>query len=253
MVQEGRAASATDTSMRHAMVILALSLSSWAAAGSAVAQTTTQRDRAQARALFVAGQAAVDSGRWTDAHESFRRAYDLTGAPSALFNAAFALRALGRYQEAALAFQELLGLRNVDRPMLAEARGYLAEVRDRIARIELEGLPLETTTVRLDAVGLIDDGARPLVLRMDPGRHALDVSLLGHARFEWAGEVTDGQTLHLVVSLPAEAPASVFEDAWFWVVVGLAVAGVGAVVAGVVADDAAQVRPPTDTSIVLRI
>ena len=234
------------------MLILALSLSSWAAAGSAVAQTT-QSDRAQARALFVAGQAAVESGRWTDAHENFRRAYELTGAPSALFNAAFALRALGRYQEAALAFEELLGLRNVGRPMLAEARGYLAEVRDRIARIELEGLPSEATTVRLDGAGVNDDGARPLVLRMDPGRHALDVSLLGHTRFEWTGEMTDGQALHLVVSLPAEAPASLFEDAWFWVVVGLAAAGVGAIVAGVVADDAAQVRPPTDSSIVLRI
>ena len=118
---------------------------------STASAQTSATDREEARALFAAGQAAVDGGRWTDALDSFRRAYELTQAPSALFNAAFALRALGRYREAEVAFEELLALEGTRRAMRTEATGYLTEVRGRIAHLALEGLPEDAiTTVRLD-------------------------------------------------------------------------------------------------------
>lgn len=215
----------------------------------ASALSTRASDREEARALFAAGQAAVDAGRWTDALDAFHRAYELTHAPSALFNAAFALRALGRYEDAEAAFVELLALDGVRHPMRVEATGYLAEVRGRIAHIELDGLPDDAiTTIHFDAEGIADDGTRPLVLTTDPGHHAIDVSLTGHERFEWAGDLADGQSLHLAVSLPLGTtggrPAEVWEEGWFWVVIGVAVAGVVAgVVGGVIADQNAQLQP----------
>ena len=57
-------------------------------ASSASAQTSAP-DREEARALFAAGQAAVDGGRWTDALDAFHRAYELTHAPSAKLANAF--------------------------------------------------------------------------------------------------------------------------------------------------------------------
>jgi len=216
-----------------------------------MAQSTRSSDREQARALFAAGQAAVDAGRWTDALDAFRRAYELTHAPSALYNAAFALRALGRYEESERAFVELLSLPTLRQPMRVEATGYLTEVRARIAHLQLDGLPDDAiTTIHLDAEGVADEGERPLVLTTDPGHHALDVSLPGHARFEWVGDLADGQSLHIAVSLPLETgsgsarPTQVWEEAWFWVVIGVAVAGVAAgIIGGVVADQQAQLQP----------
>lgn len=228
-----------------------------AVASPAAAQSDA--DREQARALFAAGQAAVDAGRWTDALDAFRHAYELTHVPSALFNAAFALRALGRYREAETSFVELLALEATRPAMRTEAEGYLAEVRERIAHLSLEGLPPGAQPViRLDATPVVDGGERPLVLPADPGHHLLDVTLEGHQRFEWAGDLTAGQTLPLQVSLPflleddlgpAAAPApsgphSIIEEAWFWVVIGVVVVGAaGGIVGGVLADQAAQLQP----------
>jgi hypothetical protein len=238
-----------------------------------VSAQTSAADREEARALFAAGQAAVDGGRWTDALDAFHRAYELTHAPSALFNAAFALRALGRYQEAAAAFEELLELDGTRRAMRTEATGYLQEVRERIAHVSLTGLPEDAiTTVRLDAEGVPDDGTRPLVISADPGHHAIDVTLAGHERFEWSGELAGGQSLDVPVSLPAivvaaattvdaprettgpgDAPpgsGSVVDEAWFWVVIGVAAAGIaGGIVGGVVADDQAQLRADTGMTV----
>jgi tetratricopeptide (TPR) repeat protein len=213
---------------------------------SAHAQSVPASDRAEARSLFAAGQAAVEAGRWTDALDAFHRAYVLTHSASALFNAAFALRALGRYQDAEVAFEELLALDGLRPAMRTESEEYLAEIRRRIARVALEGLPDDAiTTVRLDGDGQEDDGSRPLVLRADPGHHAIDVSLTGHTRFEWSGALTDGQTLHVAVSLPLEGassrPLEIYEEAWFWVVVGVGALAIGGAIAGgIVADQQAQ-------------
>lgn len=212
-------------------------------------------DREEARALFAAGQAAVDAGRWTDALDAFQRAYELTHVPSALFNAAFALRALGRFRDAEAAFVELLSLEGTRPDMREEATTYLEEVRGRLATVRLIGVPDVTPeaapVVRLDAVPVTDDGTRPLELHADPGHHALDVSMPGFDRFEWTGDLADGEVRTLAVELfplsTATAPAGggdITSEAWFWVVLSVAVLGVaGGVVGGVVADDQAQLRP----------
>lgn len=209
----------------------------------------SEADRAQARSLFAAGAAAVDAGRWTDAVDSFRRAFTLTGAPSALFNTAFALRALGRLREAMRAFDELLAMADLGEAMRAQASELRDEVRGRLPLLRLEGLDAEARhVVRLDAEGVEDRGARPLVLEVDPGRHTVDVTRAGFDRFEWTGTLADGQRLSLAVELRPEAqPAvegggSVLEEPWLWVVLGAVALG-GAALAGWYADDQAQLRP----------
>lgn len=212
------------------------------------ARQLSDADRAQARALFQAGAAAVDAGRWADAVSSFRSAYELTGAASALFNTGFALRALGRYREARDAFVELQSLSSVSDAMRTQTDELLAEVRMRIARVRLGGLEAtQTYGVRLDGVGVEDDGTRPLQLETDPGTHGVDVSLAGYEPFHWSGQLRDGALEDIAVLL---SPAStgggggggVVEEAWFWLMIGGIVAVGAGLVTYFVLDDQAQLR-----------
>lgn len=221
-----------------------------------VSAQMSDADREEARALFAAGQAAVDAGRWPDALAAFERAYELTDVPSALFNAAFALRALGRFGEAERAFSELLTLEGTRDDMRAEAEGYLAEVRARLASVRLLGLPEPEPelVVRLDALEVPDDGTRPFEVHADPGHHVLDVSRAGYDRFEWTGELTNGETRTLAVDLlplPGGGGSDVTREAWFWVVIGIVAAGAvaGGVVGGIFADEAAQLQPESMMSV----
>jgi hypothetical protein len=214
------------------------------------ARQLTDADRAQARALFQAGAAAVDAGRWADAVASFRSAYELTGAASALFNTGFALRALGRYREARDAFVELGTLGNVSDAMRTQSEELLAEVRMRIARVRLGGLEEETRYgVRLDGAGVEDAGLRPLVLEADPGTHAVDVTLAGFEPFTWSGTLGDGALLDVPVNLVAVpvgggggGGGGVVEEAWFWLLIGGVVAVGAGLVTYFVLDDQAQLR-----------
>ncbi len=212
-------------------------------------RTLSDADRAQARALFQAGAAAVDAGRWADAVTSFRDAYALTSAPSALFNTGFALRALGRYREARDAFVELGTLSNVSDAMRTQAEELLAEVRLRIARVRLTGLDAETRYgVRLDGVGIEDTGTRPMLVDADPGTHAVDVALTGFELFTWSGSLADGAMLDVPVTLVPLPSAgggggsSIADEAWFWLLIGGVVLVGGGLAAYFIADDAAQLR-----------
>jgi hypothetical protein len=239
--------------MRLVGAALGLSALVWMVpfASLAAAQDRTselsESDRAQARALFAAGAAAVDAGRWADAVDSFGRAWDLTHAPSALFNHAFALRALGRYREALAAFDELLAIEGISEATRAQSTELRDEVRGRIALVRLVGLdPTVTHTVRLDGAGVEDALTRPLVLQSDPGSHTIDVARPGFERFEWVGSLGDGQMLDVAVELrPEAAPGgggNVLEEPWLWIVIGAVVLG-GAAVGIWYADDQAQLRP----------
>lgn len=208
--------------------------------------TLSDADRAQARALFQAGAAAVDAGRWADAIESFRAAYALTHAPSALFNTGYALCALGRYRESLAAFSELLALPNVADAMRTQTEELSTEVRGRIALIRLQGLDSELRYgVRLDGVALEDGGDRPLPVQADPGPRTLDVILEGYETFTWSGQLGDGQATDVLVELTPlrVAGGSVVDEAWFWALIGGLVLVGGGLAAYFIADDAAQLKP----------
>lgn len=225
-------------------------------APASASETLSDADRAEARALFAAGAAAIDAGRWADAVTSFRRAYALTRVPSALFNAAFALRALGRYREAVGAFDEVIGLERTSEDMRAEASSLRDDARAHLAAVRLLGLEEAVQhVVRVDGEAVEDTGERPIALTLDPGRHVIDAVREGHERWEWTGTLENGAALDLAVELVALAPRDgapigptperheLVEEPWLWIVIGLVVAGGAAAVGGWYADDQAQLRP----------
>lgn len=225
---------------------------------AAATATVSDADRAQARALFQAGAAAVEAGRWADAVTSYRAAFELTSAPSALFNTGFALRALGRYREARDAFERLLTLPNVSTPMQNQARELLPEVRERIGRIRLGGLEPETRYgVRLDGSGVEDTGERPFLLEADPGEHAVDVMRSGYETFTWSGALENGGLVDVpvqLVLLPTSSEgSSVADEPWFWtVLIGVVLVG-GGLATYFVLDDQAQLRPDASSTMVFRL
>jgi len=225
-------------------------------ATSSISDATREAGRARARALFAEGSNAIAESRWADAVEAFREVDALTASPVALFNLAFAYRALGRYREARDAFDEVIASAATDAETRADAARLRAEVAPRLAMLELRGLPSSDAEVSLDAFRVDDSGTRPLAVEADPGPHALIVRQPGHTPFEWRGElraaertvvdvvlaVQEVRVERVVVEDRAEG-ASVFEDPILWAVVGAVLVGSGLGVGLWAVDDAAQLRP----------
>ncbi len=209
----------------------------------------SRADLEEARARFVAGRAAIEAGRWADAVENFERAYALSSAPSALYNEAVALRALGRYLEARDALRLLLR-RHADKLSATrreEAERYLQEAETQVASVRLVGLAHAVPhIVRLDARVVEDDGSRPLVLETDPGEHVVEVSRPHHEPFEWHGTLEPGETTTLQVTLrphrsdPLDTPepardraqrreggGGLLSSPWFWVGSAVVLAAAG--------------------------
>jgi len=244
--------------MRILVLSVALALSGiMAPLASAQSARPSEANVTEARALFVAGQAAVDSERWADAVDSFRRAYALVHAPSALYNVAYALRALGRHRESRDAFERLLTQHDgLSEQMATESRHYLEEERQRVAVLMLIGLDPDTTyTVRLDGEARADGGERPLLAEADPGSHTLTVRAPDVDQpFVWEGRVAEGAHARIPVRFEvpeesgggeAHSGGGVLRSPIFWTVVGVLVVG-GAVTAGVMLSDGDTVSPESD-------
>lgn len=232
----------------------------------------TQAARDEAKALYVAGNRAVEQGRWADALSSFDRSYELSGAAAALFNAATTLRALGRHVDARDAFALLLDRhKKLDPEIKKKAETMLAEERARVASLILAGLPAMHPELRLliDGNASADDGSRPLSLEIDPGRHSVNVEAARSKPFSWEGTLGDGEKKTVTVRMlpadpaatatttapppppppPGTAPSSsLFSSPIFWGVVGVVVVG-GAVAGGYYWHQSRQLDPASGTVI----
>jgi hypothetical protein len=223
----------------------------------------------EAKALYVAGNRAVEQGRWADALTSFDRSYELSGASAALFNSATTLRALGRHVDARDAFALLLDRhgKKLDPEIKKKAETMLTEERARVASLLLSGLPAMGPELRLliDGNASPDSGTRPLSLEVDPGRHSVNVEAERAKPFAWEGVVGDGEkktvTIRLIPadpvattsSLPPPPPppetapsSSVFASPIFWGVVGVVVLG-GAAAGGYYWHKGRQLEPASGT------
>jgi tetratricopeptide (TPR) repeat protein len=190
----------------------------------------SEASREEARALFVAGSAAVDAGRWADAVGSFERAYQLTRAPSALYNLALSLRALGRHREARDAFARLLGEHDVPEGELrSSAEQMRREEAARVAVLALVGLEEQApTALRFDGRDVDVGGRATLELETDAGSHTLVAEREGDERFLWEGRLQDGERQVLRIAFPSRPAAG--DDTALHVV--LVVVGVAALAAG---------------------
>ncbi|MCS6798084.1 MAG: tetratricopeptide repeat protein [Myxococcota bacterium] len=156
------------------------------------------RDR-EARALFEAGSAAYDRGRYAEALEHFRRAHALSGRARLLFNIGLAAERLGRDAEALEAYEAYLSAEPAgDNRLDVQAR--VGALRNRIAARALE-------QERRDAERRRREGLEE----------------------EQRGVELEGRIEELERRSEEQRGGGVFGRWWFWAAVG------GAVAAGVVA------------------
>lgn len=212
-------------------------------------------DEPDAREAFGLGSEAAAEERWADSERWFRRAYELSGVSSALFNQAVALRALGRHREARDAFRRLLEA-DVDPTVRETATQLMEQSGSRVATLRLEGLdPGAEHGVQLDGEPRLDDRSRPLLLEADEGSHSVLVVRSGYEPFTWTGSVGAGGSAEVRVELEAlpehtvvvretvREGTSVFEEPAFWIVIGVVLAGTAAAITTGVLFDQAQLRP----------
>jgi hypothetical protein len=213
---------------------------------------------AEGRAAYARGLAAADEVRWGDALREFERAYALARVPSALFNVATTLRALGRHVEARDTLTRLLRDHELDAETQAEAARLLREESTRVARLRVSGLPaIDRLELRLDGRLTPLGTARPLELSVDAGAHVVEASAPAHTAARWEGTLVDGAVEDITLTptplalprptpAPAPAPApraSGGSSAWIWITLAVVVVAGAGVGVGLYLQDDAQLDP----------
>jgi len=144
-----------------------------------------QQGNAEARTLFERGRAHSSAERWVEALDAFQRSRALVERPGTVFNIAAVLVRLGRAREAIEALDRFLAISDA-RGDAAMRRGVdavrataAASLRHVVLRIAPDGARVEIDGQPTDATGSMRS------LTLDPGSHAVAISLDGHdtARF----------------------------------------------------------------------
>lgn len=201
-----------------------------------------------ARRLFQEGMLAIEQGLWLEALTSFRGAYELTRAPSALQNVAIALRALGRHREARDAFATLLREHALDPDTRREITALRDEVMASLATLEIAGLERHPDArLRLDGSPIVDDGTRPLRLSLDPSAHALVAELAGHEPFFWEGTLGGGARTQIELEFLPLARSDDTALHVTLVVGGVVLAALVAGLVGFIVWDEGRVQPSYET------
>lgn len=155
----------------------------------------TDAELEEAQALFIAGAAAVDAGRWADAIASFERSYALSCRVAALYNLAMALRALGRHRESRDTFDRLVRVHaDIPDELRQTVANFRREEANRVAVLSLAGIdPNLRPDVSFDGRAIADVSSRPIDIETDAGSHSLVARIPEHQPFVWEGELADGQ------------------------------------------------------------
>jgi len=237
----------------------------------AAAQEPSASERALARRAFHHGMTAARAERWEDARVAFERAWELVHRPRVLLNLATAQVHTGRLVEGAENYRRYVRENSdeADARLLREARQRLSEVEARTPQLTLRVTSLRPGDELMLDGAPVSRAVLSAPLPVNPGRHVLRVLREGAAvaEAEVTLEVGAEQSLRLEVPAPArgatagvpdpaqaaraggqpgtsagllegpsEAPAheggGVLRSPWFWIAVGLVVAG--GVTAGVV-------------------
>lgn len=235
------------------IVVFALAWSAGPASAQQCNAHPSDADVDRARSLFVDGSHDVEGFRWADAIPKFEQSYALSCAPSALYNLAMALRALGRHREARDAFDRLLSEHpDLGGELQSTAETYRREEAARVAVLELAGIePTVQPEIHFDGEDVPDPGERPIRIETDAGAHSLIARIPEHQPFVWEGRLGDGQRQTLDVHFDA-LPVSGGDDFLLPLLLSIGAAiviGVGVGVGWYLWDDA-QVRPLTPDRLV---
>ncbi|MFK7989285.1 MAG: tetratricopeptide repeat protein [Sandaracinaceae bacterium] len=156
-----------------------------------------------ARELFQQGEAAYQTGDYTEAATLWERAYEMDARPLLQHNLAQAYERLGQLDRAAAAYQIYIDASPPDDARSVTARARLASLRERLGNtgIQLTGGP-EGATILIDG----QDRGRlphPDPLRLEPGSHQVVIRLDGYSDFTSVVAVSAGQAAEVPVSMQA--------------------------------------------------
>lgn len=223
------------------------------------------RTAAAARGLFQQGVACTDQQDWTCAVDRFGQAYELRPSPVIGSNYAIALMHLERWVEASEAFRAVERDESASAELRAEATHYIAEIAPRLGRVTIRTTgPRAGVTITMngnDNTALLD-----VAVPSDPGDHLVEARRDGAVVASATVHVESGASVTVELAIPEPAPVEepvgsvapvvaadpapvavldstpvepahqpeVYEEWWFWTIVGVGVAGIGAgVTAGV--------------------
>lgn len=199
-----------------------------AVAAASTAAGARQRADAQARELFLAGEEAYDQGRYEDARDAFTRAYALSGRPALLFNLGSVSERLRRDEEALRAYEAYLESLP-DAPNRGYVESRISFLRAQIDEEERRREELERARAAWEAREraeaerasstdrAAEERAETLTAPIEPGARG--------PRDRGGAEGGSG----------GGGGAEVYEEWWFWTIVGVAVVGAGAGIAAGVA------------------
>jgi hypothetical protein len=187
-----------DANCRRWSAIVAVALL-LALSGAARAQTA---DEQAARAIFKEGVALHEAGNFAGAIEKYRAAYARWKNPKILTNVGTVAWELGRFVEAAEAYDQYLADAAPNDPSRAEVEKALAEVVPKVATLDVDAARGARVTIDGRAIehGRLDR------IRVEPGTHTVEASSAG-STVKQSVDAKVGSTAR--VSLVGPAPAAV--------------------------------------------
>jgi hypothetical protein len=205
-----------------------------AAAGPARAEgpMPLEADRREtARTMFAQGLEYADAGRWHEAADRFRRAYQAKPTAEIAYNLASAYTRLGYLAGAAELLQRAADDGEASAAVRSAAQARLAQVTPRLGRLTVRLTPATGAFAYLDGRPL-EPARLGVTLPVDPGPHLVQARWRDGADLSRRVTIAEGgaSTVDLVPPVPAvaEAPPArgtpLYRRGWFWA----AMAGVAA-------------------------
>jgi tetratricopeptide (TPR) repeat protein len=206
-----------------------------------------------AKAHFNTGEAYYQHGRFVDAAHEFEEAYRLSAKAPLLYNVGKSYDGASDFARALDAYKRFLDAAGPDNPDVDFSAQRVERLQKLVGRVTLAGA-VPGSAVALDGQPL---GKTPLpgALVLNPGRHALELSHDGYARFRTSVDVPVGgdttvtarqlEDVKVVrVGAPAAAEKPLYKRWWLWTAVGGAVVVAG-VITAVVLTSGSDNGPPT--------
>jgi hypothetical protein len=226
------------------------------------------RDRAAARALFQEGIECVDREDWECAVDRFARAHELRASPVIASNLGHALIHVGRLVEGIEMLQEVQRSAEAPAALRTDAETTIAELAPQLGRLTLRLTgPLAGAELSMDGRPF-PDSLVAVASPSDPGDHRIEVRRGGEVVASTTAHVEPGAAIEVDLAIPAlpeieetiatheetdaEARvegsllppprgAEVYEEAWFWALIGgVVVATAAGITIGVLVAPGAQ-------------
>lgn len=167
-------------------------------------QSPEDEKRDAAREAYGAGEEKFKAGDFGGAAESYKLAYEILPSAQAQLKYATALDKAGRGSDAAAAYKKFLDIAPADKmeEQKKTATERVAALAEGVITVLSEP---GNATVKIDGVAV--EGKTPMTTKAKPGKHVVEVSLLGHDAATKDVAVTASGVAKIEVTLrPTAAP-----------------------------------------------